>query len=186
MKLNHFFFSILCGVNKRNKNQQKTPKNCFETKHLTSLVLLKERTSLIAIKSRKKTQPFHHTFDPLPALPPQSLRSAYCAVLSGGEKSSLAAWVGWGWFHHLGLMEVGWRGTPFLPQNFIFFPIKMDRFWMNFDHDILPEREITKLDFSWGTCRLSSNTQSKLDGNFQFSRNKTSPKKDANDGSCFL
>ena len=58
---------------------------------------------------------------------------------------------------------------------------------MDFDHDgILPEHEVTTSDFFWGTCRLSSNTQSKLDGNFQFSRNKTSPKKDANDEGCFL
>lgn len=40
---------------------------------------------------------------------------------------------------------------------------------MNFDHENLPEHEVTTSDFFWGTCRLSSNTQSKLDGSFQLS-----------------
>lgn len=48
---------------------------------------------------------------------------------------------------------------------------------MNFNHENLPEHEVTKLDLIWGTCRLPSNTQYKLDGTFQFSKFLSPPKK---------
>ena len=59
---------------------------------------------------------------------------------------------------------------------------------MNFDHENLPERKVMKLDLISGTCCLSSNTKSRLDGSFQFSNFLSAQKKDANGhgGGCFF